>query len=169
MELAEIIRSLERSGAAIVALYQDLQVEAAGRHPAPDEWSLLEILCHLCDEERDDFGTRLRLTIESPETDWPGIDPQGWVIARDYASQALAEKLDEFEVGRMRTLAWLATLEDGQMAARHTHPKFGSMAAGDLLASWAAHDLLHLAQICRARIELVRRAAGPYSTAYAMP
>ncbi len=169
MDINAMRGSLERSGLAIVTIYEGLPDSCAGWRQAEGKWSLLEILCHLCDEERDDFGMRLRLTIESPEMDWPGIDPQGWVNARDYASQSHTAKLAEFKAARERTLTWLATLRDEDMASLHTHPRFGSMSAGDLLAAWVAHDLLHLAQICRANIARAQELAAPYSTAYAMP
>jgi hypothetical protein len=41
------------------------------------------------------------------------------------------------------------------------------MAAGDLLASWVAHDLLHVRQIARLRYEYVRKLAAPYGVDYA--
>ncbi len=55
------------------------------------------------------------------------------------------------------------------MNAVKVHPRFGAMHAGDLMASWALHDLLHLAQIARTRGERLKDEAEPYSTAYASP
>ena len=41
------------------------------------------------------------------------------------------------------------------------------MAAGDLLAAWVAHDLLHIRQIARIQYEHARALAAPYKMDYA--
>ena len=41
------------------------------------------------------------------------------------------------------------------------------MRAGDLLASWAAHDTHHQRQIVRLRYHRLEQLAEPYSLAYA--
>lgn len=169
MRYEELVTGLERSGALIVANFEGLTEDELRWKPARETWSLLEILGHLVDEESDDFGTRLRLTVEEPETDWPPIDPDGWVRERGHNRADAADLLARFKAGRGATLAWLCGLDVSHMASRHTHPRFGSMKAGDLLAAWCAHDLLHLAQIARTKLAWVKVGAEPYSTAYAAP
>jgi len=46
------------------ALLGDLEAVAWRERPAPAEWSPLEIVCHLRDEEAEDFGTRLRVVVD---------------------------------------------------------------------------------------------------------
>ena len=48
-------------------------------------------------------------------------------------------------------------------------PKIGPIRAGDLLASWAAHDMLHLRQIAKRKFELIQQAGGEFTTDYAGP
>jgi len=62
---------------AMAALARNISDAQARWKPAPEEWSVLEVICHLYDEEREDFRTRTRLTLEDPEADWPPIDPVG--------------------------------------------------------------------------------------------
>jgi hypothetical protein len=47
------------------------------------------------------------------------------------------------------------------------HPKVGATAAGDVMASWAAHDALHLRQIAKRLWELAGRDGAPFRTGYA--
>lgn len=169
MRYAELVDGLARSGAAIASFYQGLDPELARWKPAPDRWSLQEILGHLVDEETGDFAKRLRLTIEKPKADWPPIDPDGWVVERRHNEKDLGELLTAFLGGREASLAWLRGLDVSSMESMHTHAKFGSMRAGDLFAAWCAHDLLHLAQIARTRLKGVKAGAVPYTTAYAAP
>ena len=87
MDPKQMSRNLGRSGAAIAALVDGVPDETMRRRPAPDRWSPLEILCHLVDEERDDFGARLRSTLEDPTAEWPPIDPQAWVEEHGYSAR----------------------------------------------------------------------------------
>jgi hypothetical protein len=51
----------------------------------------------------------------------------------------------------------------------HQHPGLGALRAGDLLAAWCAHDLLHLRQLANVRLALLEQDAAPYSLRYAAP
>jgi len=64
--------------------------------PAPEKWCLLEIVCHLYDEEREDFRARTRHVLETPTDTLPPIDPQGWVGSRKYIHQDYPEVLNKF-------------------------------------------------------------------------
>ena len=93
------IGSLRRSGLAIAAIYEGLPDAALRRRPAPGRWSPLEILCHLVDEERDDFRARIQSTLEDPHAAWPAIDPPAWVIERAYNERDPRVAVDEFPHG----------------------------------------------------------------------
>jgi hypothetical protein len=169
MQLEALIRSLETGAAAVPALAAGLSDEGARVPPAPGKWSAVEVVAHLADEEREDFRRRVRSTLEDPSAPWPPIDPEGWARQRDYRSRRLADVLADFRREREASLAWLRTLEGAPWERAYEHPKLGSLRAGDLLAAWAAHDLLHLRQLAGIRLALVQAAAEPFSTRYAMP
>lgn len=164
-----LIDRLSRGAEAIRALLDGADDEEARFRPPSGGWSILEVVCHLKDEEAEDFRQRLRLTLESPSAEWPGIDPARWVTERRYAERALRPEIDGFLAERAKSLAWLLSLRAPDWSSTHTHPRFGSMAAGDLLASWVAHDLLHVRQIARLRYEHARTLAAPYRPDYAGP
>jgi len=169
MSMLPLIDVLEASGATLTRLFSEISTEEARYKPEPDRWSLLEILCHLCDEERDDFRKRLALTLDDPATPWPPIDPEGWARERDYNARDLSLMVADFRQERSSSLAWLRGLDQPEWGSRHEHPALGPMTAGDLLASWAAHDLLHLRQATNTRLAWLLEAAKPHSTRYAMP
>jgi len=169
MTPAQLIENLRRTGRSLLQHYDAITPDEVRWKEAAGKWSLLEILCHLVDEERDDFRKRVSLTLESPEKDWPPIDPEGWARERDYNECDLAEMFAAFEKERSASLEWLDGLADVDWSTEHVHPKFGGMKAGDLLASWAAHDLLHLRQIANTRVEYIAGTVAPYSTRYAKP
>ena len=59
METGRLIESLARGGKAFEALLGGVSDDLAGWKPGPSDWSLLEIACHMLDEEREDFRARL--------------------------------------------------------------------------------------------------------------
>lgn len=142
--------------------------EDARWKPAPQHWSILEACWHLADEEREDFRPRAELTLRDPTLEWPKLDLDQVAQRRGYNQRDLQEALSMFAAARAENIAWLDGLAaDVDWSRAKPHPSFGPMAAGMLLASWAAHDSLHLRQIAKRLHELAARDAGPYSVQYA--
>jgi hypothetical protein len=167
MNLDYFIARLAENRKAFESLATGVSVEQARWKPAPEKWSIVEVVGHLYDEETEDFRQRLRLLIERPGEPWPQIDPQGWVTEREYNKRDLRESLARFFDERKRSLAWLKKLSpsDVDWSARYERPQ-GNLRAGDLLASWLAHDFLHLRQLSRLHWEYTAALAAPFSTAY---
>lgn len=166
MQLDFVRRELAQGAEVIAALVAGVGADEARWRPAPDAWSLLEVVCHLHDEEREDFRPRLDIVLHRPHEAWARIDPGGWVSARRYNERVLAEALQEFLLERERSLAWLGSLTAPEWS-REYQASFGSITAGDLLASWAAHDLLHIRQLVELRRARLLTQTAPHRTQYA--
>jgi hypothetical protein len=115
--------------------------------PQADKWCLLEILCHLYDEEREDFRARVRSVLKDPQQPLAPIDPQGWVAARNYMGQHYDEKLGQFLAEREASVAFLTSLATPDWNNTYQHPKLGAMPASLFLHNWLAHDYLHIRQV----------------------
>lgn len=167
LNVARLLQSLAATGTAIPQLIGAVD-EADARWKPPDgAWSILEIVRHLGDEEVDDFRARLRATLMDPEREWKPIDPEGWARERRYNEDGLAASVDRFVQQRQASLAWLKQLEQPAWEQAYQHPKFGPIAAGDLLAAWVAHDCLHVRQIAKRLFQLAERDAKPFNVGYA--
>jgi len=169
MNLSDQIRNLATNGGAIHQLLAPITSEQARWKPSPEKWSLLEILCHLVDEERDDFRHRARSTLEDPQREWPPIDPAGWARDRQYNDQDFQENLTAFQQERTDSLHWLRSLREADWDRAYPHPLLDELRAGDLLAAWVAHDILHLRQMTNVLLAFVEQQVAPYSTRYALP
>jgi len=134
--------------------------------PTPETWSILEVVCHLYDEEREDFRTRLDIALHRPEEKWPKIDPAGWVTTRKYNDRDFAQALDGLLTERESSLTWLHGLSEPNWDAEYPAP-FGPIKTGDLLASWVAHDNLHTRQLVELRRNRIVQLADPYKVQYA--
>ena len=158
---------LSKNAEPIQSLGQGVAEEQARWKPTPEERSILEVINHLYDEEREDFRTRLDLLLHHPGQPWPGIDPQGWVIKRSYNTRDLEPSLNNFLQERQRFVSWLEGPSSPAWEARYQHPQAGEISAGDLLASWLAHDFLHIHQLAQLHWQYISIVAEPYSTDYA--
>jgi hypothetical protein len=166
MRLDVVRRELAQGAETITSLVVGVSPEDARVRPAPEAWSILEVVCHLHDEEREDFRPRLDLVLHRPAEAWARIDPAAWVTEREYNTRDLARMLQAFLAERERSLAWLGSLSAPDWSREYRAP-FGPITAGDLLASWAAHDLLHTRQLLELRRARLVALTAPYRTQYA--
>lgn len=167
MDPARSIAALEANAPIIAALARAMPAEAVRWRPTPADWSVLEVVNHLADEEREDFRTRLDVILHHPGETPPPNDPEGWVTARAYNARDLEESLARFLVAREQSLTWLRGLERPDWSAAWAHPAGFRLHAGDLLTSWAAHDLLHLRQLVALQYRYRAVEAAPYRVDYA--
>ena len=159
---------LERQATIIEGFLQGLSDVQSRWRPDDKAWSILEVACHLLDEEREDFRARLaHLLGPNPNDPLPPIDPQGWVKARDYNSQDLKTVLESFKLERVRSVEWLRKLESPVWDNTNHHPAGFDIRAGDMLAAWIDHDLHHIRQLTDLHHALVDRESEPYVTLYA--
>ncbi len=166
MDLEHWTAQMARNARIIRSMAEDVSEEQARWKPAPDAWSILEVINHLYDEEREDFCIHLDYILTQPDRPWPRIDPQGWVSERRYNQRHLAPSVDNFLQARERSIAWLRELPSPDWQAAVTAP-FGQLTAGDVFASWVAHDLMHIRQLVRLHFAYTVRAVQPYKVAYA--
>ena len=168
MDPKAAIDRLERNGRIFQDLLGGHSPEQARWKPDADRWSLLEVLGHLIDIEREDFRYDLEITLFRPGEPWPSFDIEAWVTERNYNGADLADSLEKLRAERDASIAWLAGLGAIDPDAVHSGNGFRRepMRAGDILASWLAHDLFHIRQIARLGWDLLNRDGAAYSPAY---
>ncbi len=167
LDLAAVLAALRRNAAAIDQLVADVTDAQARWKPAPDKWSILEVVTHLADEEVEDFRARVRSTLEQPEAEWTPIDPPGWAVQRRYNEGSLPEQLARFTTERATSMAWLGSLKLADWMLAHVHPKWGPFQAGDLLTAWVGHDHIHIRQLNRLHREYLVEVVSGFSAGYA--
>lgn len=166
MEIETFASQMAANAGRMGALVRGVSEAQARWRPTPDAWSILEVVNHLWDEEREDFRVRIDYTLHRPGEPWPGIDPGGWVKEREYNQRDLDASLDGFLNAREGSLAWLRQLSAPNWDASYEAP-WGPIAAGDIFASWVGHDLLHMRQLVELHWLYTAAGLAPYSTEYA--
>jgi len=144
---------LARLPGLLGALLGDLEEAPARSRPAPGEWAPIEILCHLRDEETEDFGARLRAVVEGATAFTP-IDPEGWVEARRYRDSRVADVLGALHKRRASSLSFLANIDTARLRQSIEHGRLGRLSGLDILSAWVAHDRLHLCQLSATLVRL---------------
>ena len=166
MSIPYLVDQMAHRAEAIRALTLGVSEEQARWKPDAESWSILEVINHLYDEEREDFRMRVDYTLHRPGEPWPPIDPAGWVTQRQYNSRDLAQSVAGFMQERDRSLVWLRGLQAPDWQIARAVP-WGQITAGDVMAAWAAHDALHLRQVVTLHYAWIVRAAQPYQVVYA--
>ena len=166
MEFEALYQDLAHGAEIIRALVIGVTQAEAQVKPTPESWSILEVVCHLYDEEREDFRQRVDFILNRPGEKWPPIHPDAWVTERKYNERDLEQSLNDFLTERGKSLVFLRGLESPNWNANHTS-EFGERKAGDLLGSWVAHDNLHMRQLVELRRVRVEKITAPYDIRYA--
>ena len=148
-------------------LLEGLNNADARWRPPDGGWSILEIVCHLTAEDKDDFRSRLESMLQDPAKPWPPIDPEGRVQEMGFNENDFQKTLQQFEMERARNVVWLKSLGTASWTEVYEHPELGPLRAGDLLASWVCHDAMHLRQIAVRLEKMTERDAPGFSTDYA--
>lgn len=167
MDAEGLVGQLIVNSERIAALAAGVSAEQAQWRPAAESWSVLEVVNHLYDEEREDFRVRLNLILHDPTAAWPPIDPKGWVIDRAYHNRELSSSVQGFLTERAASLAWLKGLAAPDWDAKVETPWGWSITAGDMLAAWAAHDVLHMRQLVELHWAYTTHLAALRTTIYA--
>ena len=168
MDVPFILHQLRHGAGQVEALVKGVGPAQARWKPDQESWSILEVVNHLADEEVEDFRARLEAILMRGGRDWPAIDPAGWVVERNYNARPLDESLQRFLQARRQSLRWLEGLQDPDWEAA-VENRGRVLRAGDVLAAWAAHDLLHMRQLVELHYAFLGQGAEPYSLGYAGP
>lgn len=166
MKFTELYQEMVNSTEIIRALTANISQEDAQVKPSPETWSILEVVCHLYDEEREDFREHLDFILHRQSEEWHKIDPQDWVATRKYNEQNFIEMQIKFFEERGKSLDWLIDLADADWEITYTS-EYGSVPAGEMFAAWVAHDNLHIRQLVELKRFQIERMTKPYLIEYA--
>jgi len=166
MDLQSVVSQMDGNAQAIRALVEGSSDHQARWKPDATSWSVLEVINHLLDEEQEDFRARIDLVLHRGEEAWFRIDPEGWVTERGYNQRELGSSLEGFLAAREESLGWLRGLGEVEWTAGYQAP-FGWIRAGDILASWVAHDVLQMRQLVELKWAYLVQAVEPYGVRYA--
>jgi hypothetical protein len=162
-QLADAIAVLERTPATFRALLGGVPADWITGTEGPDTFSPFDNVGHLIHGERTDWIPRARIILEQG-TNRQFAPYDRFAQVRESQGKTLAQLLDELAELRAQNLATLRgwNLGERELALRGEHPDLGPVTLSQLLATWVAHDLGHIAQTARVMAKRYREAVGPW-------
>ena len=114
--------------------------------PAPEKWSVSEIIAHLADGEI--VGAfRLRSILGAPGSPVAAYDQDQWVTSGHYDKREPEKSVELFRVLRKANLALLESLRPEQWKQYGMHSERGQESIEHIVRLFAGHDINHLQQI----------------------
>ena len=163
-DLADTFDLLERTPGVLDRLLRGTSPAwHAVRVEGPETFSAYDVVGHLLHGEDTDWVTRARLLREHGE--WRTFEPfERFAQASRFAGWSLDALLDRFAERRRENLATVRAwrLTESDLDRRGRHPELGTVDLRQLLATWVAHDLGHLAQIARVLAKRHTADVGPW-------
>ena len=154
---------LERTPSVLRALLAGLPPCWTGGNEGPGTWSPFDVVGHLIDGEETDWIPRARIILaQAPDCTFEPFD-RFRHLARN-RGRTLESLLDEFTTLRAANLVTLRgfRLAPAQLQLTGSHPELGTVTMGQLLATWVAHDLGHIAQATRVMARQYRDEVGSW-------
>jgi DinB superfamily len=161
--MEEAVAILARTPAMLDALLRGLPSGWFAAHEGGDTWSPFDVIGHLIHGERTDWLPRTRIILDHGEAR-PFEKFDRLAQFAESEGRTLAELLDEFAILREQNLRGLTSLRltEKDLDRRGRHPELGAVTLRQLLATWVAHDLDHVAQISRVLARQYADEVGPW-------
>jgi hypothetical protein len=162
-DLVEAIAVLDRTPAVFRSLLDGLPDDWTSCDEGPDTFTPFDNVGHLVHGERAAWIPRARTILEEGRA--RTFEPYDrFAQVRESAGKSLGQILDEFAQLRADNIATLRgwKLTDDELDLEGEHPAFGAVTLRQLLATWVAHDLGHIAQTSRVMAKRYSEAVGPW-------
>lgn len=114
--------------------------------PAPEKWSITQIIAHMADTELV-LAFRLRMSLAQSGATLPAMDQDKWATGLRYENADLDEQLELFSTVRKQHLAIWNSLNDDDWQKFGVHEERGRESVERITQHFAGHDINHLNQI----------------------
>jgi len=160
-DLPETLDILGRTPAVVDTLLRGTSASWHDINEGPDTWSAFDVVGHLIHGEETDWVPRARIILEHGEGR-PFEPFDRFAQFNRFAGWSLDQVLDRFAELRQANLEIVRSwrLTEAQLALPRHHPELGSVNLRQLLATWAVHDLNHIAQISRVMAKRYTQVVG---------
>jgi len=145
-ERSALIESYGAAWSQLKSTLSDLPKEMWTFKPAPNRWSVHEIIVHLADSEVNSY-VRCRCLIAEPDKLIMAYDQDQWATRLRYHDQSTDDALELFRCLRQSSYKLLKTLPEETWKNTIMHPEIGTMAFEYWLQIYAGHIPGHISQM----------------------
>lgn len=162
-DLKKSLDILTRTPYVLDTLIGGIDDEWIHNNEGKDTWSPFDIVGHLIHGERTDWIPRTNLILsDSPTKEFESFNR--FAQFEESKGKTLHQLLDTFKILRKENIFVLKSknITGEDLSKKGVHPAFGEVTLKQLLATWTAHDLSHLAQIARVMAKQYTHEVGPW-------
>lgn len=156
MNVGSALEFLREMPGFIGTLVGNLAAKDLRWKPAPQEFSLLEHVCHLRDIEREGYSTRIDKLLHESEPFLPDIDGDKLAKDRDYNNQVIDEALVAFTQARLANIQAIKAFTPSDLKRIGVFENSGTITLERLVVMMYEHDQNHR----QALHDLAKRLAG---------
>lgn len=144
----DLIRRYAEGPALLRKTLQSVPREALKWRPAPDKWSVHEVIVHCADSETN-AHMRVRYLLGEADPLIVGYDQDAWARAFDYHSLPLEPAMATVEAVRANTVPLLRSLPASAWKKTGKHTEHASYGMEKWMEIYAEHLEVHSRQIQR--------------------
>jgi len=157
--LQPAVSLLEKTPAVLELLCRDIPEDTLDWKPAPERWSIAEVLAHLLEIEQLYAERAKRIVVDDNPQLVKYQPPDGAAVRKRAAKQ----HLQDFVAARRAHIFFWHSIPANGGSRTGVHPEMGSITLLQLLNELANHDLGHLRQIAELyRAKAFYPFAGPF-------
>ncbi len=148
-ELKKLIAEAEQDPKRLATAVAGVPETVLQRKPAPDKWSIHEIVGHLADAEIL-FSYRIRQVLADQDPQFSYMDQDAWTRSLGYTEAAIPELIAQFGVNRFHNLRLLRRIGAAELEKSGYHPeRKRQVTLAEIVQYWVGHGPNHFAQIER--------------------
>jgi DinB superfamily len=160
---AQAIEILERTPAVLQSLLGGLSNGWVMHNEGPETFSPYDVIGHLIHGEKTDWTARAKMILEFGDSK-TFVKWNRFAQYEESKGKSLQQLLDEFSAIRKENMIWFKSLAltEAGLDKKGMHPVLGTVTLRNLLATWVAHDLTHIAQVTRVMAKQYKEEMGPW-------
>lgn len=161
--LQKSIEILSKTPKTLSTLLHDLSDEWLLANEGENTWSPYDIVGHLIHGEKTDWIVRAKIILsDTKNKTFESFDR--FAQKQESNQKTIHELLAAFSKLRTQNLETLAQLQitENDLLKKGMHPELGEVNLKQLLSTWTAHDLGHIAQIARVMAKQYSNEVGPW-------
>lgn len=159
----QALEILEQTPNTLKQFLSNLSEEWIFCNEGEETWSAFDVVGHLIHCENTDWIPRLNIILSAKDD--KTFEPfDRFAQFEDSKGKSMLDLLNEFEHLRIKNLDYLRSLNltEKELSLIGNHPSLGEVTVKQLLATWATHDLGHIAQISRVMAKQYKDEVGPW-------
>ncbi|MGB7624887.1 MAG: DinB family protein [Terriglobia bacterium] len=156
-EFDRFFSTLDETSGRVRQITHGLDSKALTWKPSPEDFSILENVCHLRDIEAEGYNVRIEKLLTEEHPHLPDLDGSRLRRERNYNAQDLGAAVRGFQAARARSLKLLKGIKPAALEREGDLETVGRITLEELLLKMVEHDRGHIDEMTQLIDRLTER------------